>query len=558
MSLIKANAVQVGQSPTATQNFTLAVPSSPDGTIKLARGNSGATTQDVMSVDASGNVSFAGTTALGNISNSTAIATGSTTARSLANRFADVVNVRDFGAVGDWNGITGTDDTSAFQAALNSGAKLVYIPPTNNSYLVGSLTMPTTENFVLQGSGTASKITQKAASGSVIKWPTRATDILYPVQSIKDVHFDGKLGNDHIVNTTYVGNVEFFNCSVRNIPTNKSAFYVNGNPTDGTYTHDIYFNSCDIINNTSSPGSGNYGIAGIQLAPKAADIEINDFTFNGNYITYNAIAIETGCGSVHIEGGHIYNTLAAVVSIVNPIDVVRINGTGLDFSQSEILRAEGTSGLSIQNCRIQAVQSGQNGITLVNCSNTNIGNCNFDGDAGAVSAVAESGTCFYTIVSYPIFTNITSFSNPFNLTGNNSFVRGAFRNNLYGYLLPFSFCSTTTLPSNTTQYLGLNGLQNSAVQNYITCPFDGIVDSCTVIVNTAPGAGQSHAIELYKNGTLLSSGTISGASQFLVNLVIPPSPTSDISKGTGFLYIKITSSATAAATIVRGFVTIEA
>jgi len=53
MSLIKANAVQIGQSGTATQNFTLAVPSSPDGTIKLARGNAGATTQDVISVDAS-------------------------------------------------------------------------------------------------------------------------------------------------------------------------------------------------------------------------------------------------------------------------------------------------------------------------------------------------------------------------------------------------------------------------------------------------------------------------------------------------------------------------
>jgi len=108
MSLIKANAVQIGQSPTATQNFTLAVPSSPDGTIKLARGNAGATTQDVISVDAS---------------NSTAIATGSTTARSLANRFADVVNVLDFGAVGD--GVS--DDTAAIQAAVNTG-KNVYFP----------------------------------------------------------------------------------------------------------------------------------------------------------------------------------------------------------------------------------------------------------------------------------------------------------------------------------------------------------------------------------------------------------------------------------------------
>ena len=56
MSLIKANAVQVGQSPTATQNFTLAVPSSPDGTIKLARGNAGATTQDVLNVNSFGNI----------------------------------------------------------------------------------------------------------------------------------------------------------------------------------------------------------------------------------------------------------------------------------------------------------------------------------------------------------------------------------------------------------------------------------------------------------------------------------------------------------------------
>ena len=56
MSLLKANSVQIGQSATATQNFTLSVPSSPDGTIKLARGNSGATTADVFSVNASGSL----------------------------------------------------------------------------------------------------------------------------------------------------------------------------------------------------------------------------------------------------------------------------------------------------------------------------------------------------------------------------------------------------------------------------------------------------------------------------------------------------------------------
>jgi len=58
MSLLKSNSVQIGQSATATQNFTLSVPSSPDGTIKLARGNSGATTQDILTVNSSGEVAL--------------------------------------------------------------------------------------------------------------------------------------------------------------------------------------------------------------------------------------------------------------------------------------------------------------------------------------------------------------------------------------------------------------------------------------------------------------------------------------------------------------------
>ena len=63
MSLLKANSVQIGQSATATQNFTLSVPASPDGTIKLARGNSGATTQDVLTINSSGVVLFPNTPA---------------------------------------------------------------------------------------------------------------------------------------------------------------------------------------------------------------------------------------------------------------------------------------------------------------------------------------------------------------------------------------------------------------------------------------------------------------------------------------------------------------
>ena len=63
-------------------------------------------------------------------------ATGSTTPRLLQDRFADVVNVKDFGARGD--GVT--DDTAAFQAAYNyaSANQTIFIP--NGNYLCSAIT----------------------------------------------------------------------------------------------------------------------------------------------------------------------------------------------------------------------------------------------------------------------------------------------------------------------------------------------------------------------------------------------------------------------------------
>ena len=62
MSTIKANNAQIGQSATATNNFTWYQPASPDGTVRLGNGNSGATTADAVTVTNAGN-----TTVLGNL-----------------------------------------------------------------------------------------------------------------------------------------------------------------------------------------------------------------------------------------------------------------------------------------------------------------------------------------------------------------------------------------------------------------------------------------------------------------------------------------------------------
>ncbi len=58
MGQLNLSQIQLGDSATASNNFVISVPSTPDGTLVIARGNVGATTQDVLTVDTSGRVSL--------------------------------------------------------------------------------------------------------------------------------------------------------------------------------------------------------------------------------------------------------------------------------------------------------------------------------------------------------------------------------------------------------------------------------------------------------------------------------------------------------------------
>lgn len=64
--------------------------------------------------------------------------------RTVDSKLKDWVSVTDFGATGDGT----TDDTSAVQAAFNSGATAVYFPKASSKYAVGQITVPTTVKHV--------------------------------------------------------------------------------------------------------------------------------------------------------------------------------------------------------------------------------------------------------------------------------------------------------------------------------------------------------------------------------------------------------------------------
>ncbi len=86
-------------------------------------------------------------------SGTTVTATGSTTGRTLAERFSDVINVKDYGATGDGT----TDDTTEIQAALDkaSSGGTVFFPV--GDYLI-SASLNVKSDTTLRGEGYGSKI----------------------------------------------------------------------------------------------------------------------------------------------------------------------------------------------------------------------------------------------------------------------------------------------------------------------------------------------------------------------------------------------------------------
>ncbi len=130
----------------------------------------------------------------------------------ILNEWVNIVN--DFGCVGDGT----TDDTTSFQAALDSGNGAVYVP--DGTYIVTGLTIPSTTR--LFGNGKASIIKLKdSTNASVISNGTQAgagnVDII-----IEKLSIDGNKANNagdyfgmdfHTVVNSVINNCWTYNCN---------------------------------------------------------------------------------------------------------------------------------------------------------------------------------------------------------------------------------------------------------------------------------------------------------------------------------------------------------
>lgn len=151
MSTVKANRVQLGQSGTATQNFTFDA-SAANGTAKLARGNAGATTQDLMEIDGAGKVTFP--------AGSEMIGVAQTWQDVLASRAANTAYTNTTGKPIQVNIVTQTTSTSNnIQARVGTVIVAEFgITATNN---------PTTSSFIVPNGDT---YRMDVANATILRW----------------------------------------------------------------------------------------------------------------------------------------------------------------------------------------------------------------------------------------------------------------------------------------------------------------------------------------------------------------------------------------------------
>jgi hypothetical protein len=185
----------------------------------------------------------------------TIISTGSVTPRSLADRFADRLNAKDFGAVGD--GVA--DDTAALQAAINAAivGKKLFIPFGN--YIISSpllILIPSAGQPSCEIEGEKKGFSQLAAQGTGLTGFSTTTTIKATFNNTFAIGLQGGLGCK-ISNLTIFGTNDYAAAWAANqgIVMNIANLKVGG-PRDSRYSP--YAGLCIDPFSPSVPADGGY------------------------------------------------------------------------------------------------------------------------------------------------------------------------------------------------------------------------------------------------------------------------------------------------------------
>lgn len=334
------------------------------------------------------------------------LATGSTTSRTLATRFADVANVKDYGAVGD--GVT--NDTTAIQAAIASVASGGRVVFPAGVYLVSPMTIANLSNVTLEGDNKNISILRLAAPGTLLalqnaQWclvtrlgfQTNATPQV--MANATGLQFDTAAGNNTVDDCTFLGFSLGGLKIVGTVATQLSGHkvtncYFLGN---GQYQfHGVYCNDFHIENNQFGR------LGGIALAAIGAFLDNSSAgTYLGNYHWDNTLGFKASTCNYNTYTGNRFEESSQS-------NVVLDSGSYNIFSNNKCHTAsKGASGtydnVVIQNVSVLSVlgntvfswnaTTSRWGLNFVlNCSNVTLGKNKIDGFSPSYGPIGVGGS----------------------------------------------------------------------------------------------------------------------------------------------------------------------
>ena len=416
-------------------------------------------------------------------------------ARPIASKLADVVSVKDFGAKGDG----ASDDTAAIQAAVSSGAKSVFVP--DGTYEVGSIQMPSTSGFVLDGSGSSAKLAEKpGAAGAMIRWSSGST--VYSQQTIKNIALVGTNGSQNLIDTTGTGGLTILNVYVIDVPAGKSAFYING---AANYVHDMRLINVQVYSNTA-------GHSAIRFGPLASDSSVDEFIFNGNFLTSYGLYADSGAQTVTVANSHIYNAARNILELAGENASWRFWNDTFDNARSDLVTILNSKQITFANSYFEAIPSGFSGIKIEGISSEiDIAGSIFSGSSRAMSAVvAGPSTSSIRIQGGSI---AGAFAMPFGLGGTLSWTRGVLGHDPLGLQWPKTGVEASPQAQGTTLYLG-EGSSASEANAVYTVPYSGTCNIVHIAVSATPAPGQTFTFQIRKNGVGVGTRLVIHHGQF--------------------------------------------
>lgn len=232
------------------------------------------------------------------------------------------VNVLDFGAIADWNGTTGTDNTTAFQNAVNfaqsNSINRLYIPLSRGQrYLINTKINITSGNFSIYGDAPVQNL-----ANSQMGYVTGATAM--------GALFD--YGNDQNITTgaLYVDGVAFYKTGSV-ITTAVKVSMDNNGPHRG-----ITFRNCSFKGFTNAielnpPTPGNLS---------AANVDIESCNFTGCTNAVNAVDEAFGLrfvGNQSEAGGNIIGKFSSGVTITDNMLESNTNCVNIDSNAPNVI-----------------------------------------------------------------------------------------------------------------------------------------------------------------------------------------------------------------------------